>query len=200
VPMIEYGSKKVLFIHIPKTGGSSIEKWFGSVARLRLKSPAIPSFMKCTPQHLRYTDLEELFGDINFDCIFSIVRNPYARVESEYRWRLSMNRNLPTFSEWTVSALQALKHDPWFMDNHYRPQIEFLAAPVRVFRFEDGLDAVFDFVSAEMDIPCPAIIPHEKRSGGIPADLPWTLELVAAVHDAYEGDFRTLEYEQRDRT
>ena len=47
MPMIEFGSKKVLlFIHIPKTGGSSIEKWFGSVAKLRLKSPAIPSFMK----------------------------------------------------------------------------------------------------------------------------------------------------------
>ena len=86
-----------------------------------------------------------------------------------------------------MSALQALKHDPWFLDNHYRPQIEFLGAPVRVFRFEDGLDAVFDFVSAEMGIPCPAIIPHEKRSGGIAADLPWTPELIAAVHDAYEG-------------
>jgi len=69
--------KKIIFIHIPRTGGTSVEKYFNF-------KPSVDWKIK-TAQHLtlkEYGDHYEL--DDYFK--FSIVRNPWDRLISWYLW------------------------------------------------------------------------------------------------------------------
>ena len=195
MPFIEYHGKKVLFIHIPKTGGSSIERWLEGIAELRFKTPAIPASLKCTPQHLTFGELQELFGESYFDYTFSIVRHPYTRLESEYRWRLFTKQTELSFSAWSTAALETYRNHSRYRDNHLQLQVQFLGTPVRIFRFEDGLEQILRSVSAEAGIPSPHIVPHEKRPAGSYPDLAWTAELQSAVHEIYQQDFAELQYD-----
>jgi hypothetical protein len=62
MPLFTKNNLTSLFIHIPKTGGTSIEKWLGERGELTYYSPTAPAFMSVTPQHLTQTDLEGLIG------------------------------------------------------------------------------------------------------------------------------------------
>ena len=195
MPFIEYNKKKVLFVHIPKTGGSSTERWLESIAKLRCKTSEIPAFIKCTPQHLTLSELQELFGESYFDYTFSIVRHPYTRLESEYRWRFFTRQTALSFSAWSTAALETYRSNSWYYDNHFRPQVEFLGTPIRLYRFEDGLQQILQTVSAETGIPSPQIVPREKWAGGSNPQLIWTPELRLAVHEIYRQDFIDLHYD-----
>ncbi|MCF8405741.1 MAG: sulfotransferase family protein [Bacteroidales bacterium] len=79
-------NNKLLFIHIPRTGGTSIEKFLeskGDTANLFTATGAI--FINGhTPQHCTFRELEDL-GFISDDVrIFSILRNPINRAISDY--------------------------------------------------------------------------------------------------------------------
>jgi hypothetical protein len=66
---------KFIFIHIPKTGGTSIEKVFNRQMKRHCK-------------HLTMSDYEnELKSDIEKYFIFSVIRNPWDRILSYYFWR-----------------------------------------------------------------------------------------------------------------
>jgi hypothetical protein len=69
--------KKIIFIHIPRTGGSSVEKYFN----FKFSSDWKPK----TAQHLT---LEEYSNHYDLDKYFkfTIVRNPWDRLISWYLW------------------------------------------------------------------------------------------------------------------
>jgi len=71
---------KILFIHIPRTGGSSIEKFFNFV-------PSGDHYKKQTQhstleEYAEHCDVEKYFK-------FTIVRNPWDRLLSWYLWSFS---------------------------------------------------------------------------------------------------------------
>ncbi|WP_140849628.1 sulfotransferase family 2 domain-containing protein, partial [Paracoccus sp. FO-3] len=110
MPFIQHNGKRILFIHIPKAGGTSVESWMKGIAPLRLFSMGIPHASRCTPQHYRAQDIEALLGEGFFDYAFTIVRNPYHRIESEYRMRAQLAKDsfwkgLPAFSPWIEENL-----------------------------------------------------------------------------------------------
>ena len=94
--------------------------------------------MHASPQHLHWSQLCALFDPTAFDLAFAIVRDPLERAISEYRMR-SKARVRP-FDEWLHDALLKRASDPFHLDNHLRPQHEFVGPGVEVLRFEDGLD------------------------------------------------------------
>jgi hypothetical protein len=66
---------KFIFIHIPKTGGTSIENAF----KKRIKG---------NRKHLTMSDYEnELESDIEKYFIFSVIRNPWDRLVSYWKYR-----------------------------------------------------------------------------------------------------------------
>lgn len=199
MPFISHRNRNVLFIHIPKTGGSSIEHWMRSFGPLHLFSVGIPPFSKCTPQHYTFNDIRSLFEGSFFDYAFTVVRNPYARIESEYRMRWLLAREshwtaFPTFSQWIETQLDGVRRHKWQLDNHLRPQTEFLGSSLRVFRFEDGLNTILRQVSQEANLPYDGGVGHKLSTSGFDGMLGWDLQDRLQVNAFYGEDFRHLGY------
>lgn len=76
----------ILFIHIPKTGGTSIRTWFDENVNIE-RPNSIISF-----DHTPYYDVVKNYG--NFDWSFTVVRNTYERLVSLYlySWNKSKRR------------------------------------------------------------------------------------------------------------
>ncbi|MHA3977213.1 sulfotransferase family 2 domain-containing protein [Halovulum sp. GXIMD14794] len=102
------------FVHINKCGGRSVEHALG-----------LPKFHG-DAKRLRKLHGREKWADI---YSFSVVRNPYARIASLYRYRLSKERlgEPPVgFAEWVVRVFR--DRDPALRDGEamFRPAFDWL--------------------------------------------------------------------------
>src|SRR6476661_3118822 len=85
--------RAVLFVHVPKTGGSTIEKLFtesGWAMRwqaTRDSAPRLFAHLRVSPQHYHGALLQELVKPSSFDLTFLVVRDPVARFRSEFAMR-----------------------------------------------------------------------------------------------------------------
>jgi hypothetical protein len=92
VPLSKINGQLLHFVQIPKTGGSCIKSY------LRAKGPAARysrdpvEWSKTTPQHLDAARQRVLLPEGFYDHSFAILRNPFERLLSEYRYR-AMRRN-----------------------------------------------------------------------------------------------------------
>lgn len=197
MPFIQHNGKRVLLIHIPKTGGTSLENWMKTIAPLRLFSMGIPMASKCTPQHYRMQDVRALLGEGFFDHAVAVVRNPYDRIESEYRMRAHLGKDnffkgIAQFTPWLEDVLTRQKREPFCLDNHLRPQWEFLGSDVEVFRFEDGLQAPAARIAQKLGLAAPETLPRDLVAP--PLQLSWDQVDRIRVRDHYARDFETLGY------
>lgn len=167
---------RCVFIHIPKTGGISVEHVFLELVGLTwdtraplllrrnddpAKGPPYLAHLKATEYVSRGWLSEELF-DSYFK--FSFVRNPWDRLVSEYKYRRHPMRM--SFKTWLFERLP----EPGFTDAycHLVPQHEFIydgngrLLADFVGRYE-SLQAGFDKVCERLGIP-PTPLPHENRS------------------------------------
>ena len=99
MPYFRNNDINVLFIHIPKTGGTSIEFYFSFKFNIQLNNNSLYFFIKdqrllnenlninTSLQHLTYNQIIENYKlfNIQFDNIkiITIVRNPYERLVSD---------------------------------------------------------------------------------------------------------------------
>lgn len=205
MPFIEYQGRRSLFVHIPKTGGTSVEAWLREAAPLRFYRNGIPQGLKVSVQHLTYTDIRLMLGDDYFDYAFTIVRNPFRRLESEFRMRseLAMEGGLgrvPAFPIWVRTQIEMMQKVVFHHDCHFRPQIDFVSKHMEIFRFEEGIGTIIGKVAPKIGLPAPAEIPHEKRAlrfdparHGAPE---WDMPLVNLVRNAYAADLETFGYDR----
>lgn len=79
-------NQRFIFIHIPKTGGTSIEKTIWSNHRDD-SSYGWDNKHSIWKQHATMQQVQDLY-DINIDNFFkfAIVRNPWDRAVSDYKW------------------------------------------------------------------------------------------------------------------
>lgn len=201
MPYIEHGGKRILFVHIPKTGGTSIESWLSSVAPLKLFNPIPPRSLRVTPQHLRMTDIEAMFGADYFDFVFAIVRDPYKRIESEFKMRTERSADVIAskgrFQSWLDRVLNKAKTDPFFLDGHLVPQWDFLTEACTIYRFEDGIGEIIKDVAEKTGLPLPHEIPHHRGSKPQQVEINWTAHGTIATNQKYRADFENLGYEMR---
>ena len=163
----------VLFIHVPKTGGTSIEAIFrraGFEESYFSGTERHPAF-GVYPQHLTALQLADELGPVEFDFAFMIVRDPVARLGSEraYRARLRESRGkppIPAYDEWTRRMLARSADNPSHFDNHFRPQVEYLLPRTTVYRFEDGIDTVHNRLAKTLDVPQLAGQETPRTQGG----------------------------------
>jgi Sulfotransferase family len=167
---------RCVFIHIPKTGGISVEHVFLSLVGLTwdtrepllLRGNDDPAKGPPRLAHLKATEYVSC-GWLSAEQFaayfkFSFVRNPWDRLVSEYKYRGHPMRM--TFRTWLLERLPK----PGFTDAycHLVPQHEFLydgsgrLLADYVGRYE-SLQADFDVVCDRLGIPRTPL-PHENRS------------------------------------
>lgn len=197
----------ILFIHIPKTGGSTIERVFKSsgyqVMYLdgKMGKNSVNHLRRCTPQHMHAAMLEQNFRLKNFDLVFMLVRDPLSRFKSEYIWR---NRKKFTgvkpssVQRWGEKSLDSYTRDSFIYDNHLRPQSEFYTEGADVYRFEEGLDNVLSRLGSSRQLSLNTDIPRLKEAkahtGYSSSDVSVTPKLEKRIKDFYHKDYEMFGY------
>ena len=192
--MLISNQKRFIFVHIPKTGGSSIFRAL--------------SFCNNAPdtdenRHLELIEIYNRYGYLAGDddgqagglkkyFKFAFVRNPWDRVVSMYSYRLR-NREIPpdlTFSEFVVNR----REHPFGM---HRDQVKFIEDPAGqvavdfIGRFEN-LEKDWSTIQSRFGIS--SGLPHLKRTSHRPYQTYYSPELRKEIADLYRRDIETFGY------
>ena len=137
MPYFKNNKNNLLFIHIPKTGGSSLEKYFSVKFNIPLNKKSLMSTedirdyndkpeINSSLQHLTYNTIykyKDFFKiDENTIKILAVVRNPYHKVLSDLFYLKKINVN--STKEEVYSSIQIYLKENY--DNHTTPQYKFI--------------------------------------------------------------------------
>ena len=181
-------SKEFIFIHINKTGGSSIEQALNLPLDHR-------------------TALEKIaeVGRDSWDRLltFTVVRNPWDKVASHYHYRVETNQTglgdqHIDFNAW-VKRTYGVK-DQYYYDKPrmFMPQIDWIADEYgrilvdEIIRFEN-LKSEFDRVLQKLGIS--ATLPHVKKSDRGNYWEYYDSEAIDIVHKWFERDIELFGYQ-----
>ena len=206
MPFIQHAGKNILFMHVPKCGGTSVDHWLATISSVQLSTlhnQGFTSSTRCTPQHFTAADMRCLFTDGFFSYSFLFVRNPYTRLESEYRYllkekklhrRISNLWTIPSFGYWVKQELHETCKNPWHLDNHLRPQFEFVYPKSDCFKLEDGLLHGLAKVAAVIDVPPPQPFATLNHTTDMTVETTWTDEARTIVARHFARDFKEFGY------
>jgi hypothetical protein len=193
-----------IFVHVPKTAGQSIERvflaqhgldWDNRAALLlcanrdpargpaRLAHLYAREYVSCG--HVSETDFSRHFK-------FAVVRNPYARLVSQFRFRYQDKLDFRAF----VERLGAGEYDD--RTRHMASQANFVLgddgalAVDEILRFEE-LPAAFAPVSRRV-FGFEQPLPHVNRSRGLDPTDSFDNNLRRIVFRRYERDFDLFRY------
>ena len=121
MPVAVVNGRSVLFVHIPKTGGSSVERYLSRHGSVLLQGNGRDAGLRCSAQHLHAEALASIDAADGHDWSFTIVRHPVARLVSEYRYQMRKPgwlRSRLSFAGWLSLA--------WFFAPHCDIRIDGL--------------------------------------------------------------------------
>ena len=185
--------KKIIFIHIPKTGGTSMEN------ALRGKLGQLFTTHRKASEYASHNDLDKFFK-------FTIVRNPWDKMVSEYFYYREggskgfkkdkiLSRKMPD------SFLRFIKNDFWPLKperpKHHCTQLSFLGANKK----ENVMDYVCKFETLRKDaavvsgkIGFHLNLPHLRKSKHSHYSEYYDDEAREIVADAYREDIQYFGY------
>jgi len=138
MPYFNNGTINILFLHIPKTGGTSIDVFLSKKYNIPLNTKSLFTNdsvktkignveIATSLQHVTYRDIiehKEFFGiDFNDIKIITIVRNPYERIISDLFFLKLINKE--SSKDVTFSAIKSYISSKT-TDGHNRPQYQYL--------------------------------------------------------------------------
>ncbi|GAB3273782.1 sulfotransferase family protein [Arthrobacter pigmenti] len=207
MPIFRKDGQNILFVHIPKAGGSTVERVFGTSGyQVLYRDPktgpkSVNRLRRCSPQHMHAEMLEQNFRIKAFDLIFMVTREPLARFRSEYGMRNSDQLHNGTETDvdrWADKAFQKYLADSFVFDNHLRPQSEFHLEKSKVYRLEDGLDALVGDLNSRyrlgLDTDIPRVMDRQSASGSSSSDVKLSAGLQTRLQDFYHDDFTRFGY------
>jgi hypothetical protein len=201
------GHVKVLYIHVPKTGGGTIMDFFKSngfdVAFCDTSSiiSGFNALRTCSPQHYHRDLLKQTLRLESFTYVFMTVRHPIDRLKSEFLWRVRDKSADP--NSWAYGTLANYEKDEFLLDNHIRPQHEFLLPGADIFRLEDGYeDAWINRISESLGVEMAHRNVDHKNvamefSGRSVEDVHFNEAASSAIAHFYRNDFGRFGYTDR---
>lgn len=166
MPFFRLDNRIVLYAHVPKSGGTTVNR------RLRDAGAELAFFdgafwtsgqkrwHRSSPQHISNADRDLLFPEGFFDYAFAVVRDPVDRFLSAFnhnRGRIGHHVSFDRFlSRMERRVEDEVDYYGYRFDNHFLPSFRIVPRQARVFRLEDGLDALFAGLEEDLGIAPPA--------------------------------------------
>jgi hypothetical protein len=202
-------ARETIFVHVPKTGGQSVEAVFlndlgltwRERAALLLRHNDDPARGPEKLAHLYAREYVAL-GHIEADMFaryfkFAVVRHPFDRVLSEYRYRAAAQAKRGRTLDLDSFLADVPRDDYSDLTRHLVPQVRYLDGPDgrclvdRVLRFEtlaQDIAPVFERVFGQS-----RILPHRNRSTRRTA-VALNGAQKAMLADRYQADFEAFGY------
>lgn len=222
--MIISQTHRCIFVHVPKTAGTTITSLFeptlhwndlvlGGTEFGEAIQPAYRERFGLS-KHMRARDIRRVVGQTTWDGFFSFafVRHPYDRLVSLYAWlHGAVERAAPGAAVWTWPHTQAFLRtrrfsafirDPEFLDSLAgRPQAEWVCDDAGrtivdfVGRYED-LTAGIHVVAERTGLPVASVpVLNPSRRERRADDLPESESDYAFLHATYRRDFELFSYD-----
>lgn len=207
MPVFLHNGKLHAFVHVPKCGGTTIERAlrarFGDLGLLHDTYYATPfprRWSKTSPQHISWADMGAMIPEAMLDQVFAVVRHPLARFASTYNFN-ARSGHVPAGmgpEEWFDMGTGAPDRLPFISDNHLRPQIELMPDRTTVFRLEEGLKPVIRWidqtfgVTADAEIEDGNVAPAAESRAFRTVDMPNTLK--RRIEEHYADDYARFGY------
>lgn len=217
-----------IFIHIPKTAGTSISAVLEPLAgyrrpslwiKLRRRLPgSLPPLSPYFSQHARAADVRRRIGADPFERLFSFafVRNPYAHALSHYRHlgrfrhdRIARRVRQMDFADFLRWRLDGARRPHW----HHVERVVFMGDQAgfvtdasgrvlvdRICHFE-RLAGDVAWLSAHLCLP-DLRLPHLQDGGDTGATVDtavFTPEVIALINSLYARDFEIFGYLKAER-
>lgn len=211
---------KIIFIHIPKCAGTSISNLFDDMACLKnfyhgghsddtiklipQKKFTDIEYRECymkSPQHFTLVELKKILEPEVFYAYkkISMVRNPYDRFFSEYKYTFSWHKL--SFCDYVqyVKSLSKLERIYEF-DGHLETQYSFLKNEDEnlndvdiLYRYENLNDVIYDL----KNLSGGKTLPHKNKSKEMSHYLDhYNRKSEETVYSLYMDDFKTFNYER----
>ena len=194
----------ILFLHIPKCGGSSVVELFknkGFSTQLEMRGLPPQSCLRASPQHLTCEELKTIIRPENLSDIFTVARNPYSRMLSEYNWnfRNTSKHDKPDINEWIINSIEETTKNPNHADNHFRPMIDFIdpTLPCEIFKLEESISLVAELFLYQNGEINTIKIPRQKNSKTFQdsvKDFRLNEQAEAIINSFYRHDFYAFDY------
>lgn len=212
-----FHNSEIIFIHIPKTAGSSVEHQLMIKYETPLNEDSFVGFlgenqMNHSLQHCTYKEIENIFEkrshDIKNYSIFTVVRNPYDRMKSEYFYRLNIFDDKykicgkidylkyddikKDFEFFVKNALDDNKANKNNYDNHIITQNEFIEGcdNVHIMKFENLNEDFKQYFGEELTHKV-NVAKEKNHFSELYSDV--TKEL---VYEFYKTDFEMFGYDK----
>ena len=195
----------LLFIHIPKTGGQSITQYFLSFSGIpwkdRKRFYIFPQGNRelGPPQTAHFTIDEYYKNDFLSDDVidraikFSVVRNPWDRIWSEYNFSWAHLCSWDDFFFHFPNYIYDDYQSGQDLLRHIKPQVEFLNDDVQILKFEN-LASDFSALCLNHDLPN-VQLPMMNNSGVCDYFDMYNSEKIKIVGDFYAEDIDAFNYQ-----
>lgn len=199
---------KFIFVHIPKTAGTSLERSLrslrGNNPRWLTKQHKHESLSELDQNvHTRRSRMDRMWGrsPINY-FTFGFVRNPWDRMSSLYRWIVerSAKRDIVTITSFKDFLVQARDGVDWIHHFHsMKPQVDF-------FTFDEGIMKIdylghYEYLNEDLKeieklIGCIIDIPHRNRSSNAMKDYrkEYDDDMIQIVESLFKDDISHFGY------
>ena len=229
MPIYERNNRTIHHIHIPKCGGQSIQKLLvdSGWKRKDLSVPVhlqheIRKSFKSSEEFQTCHEHRNIWNSWNLDLEFqfAIVRNPYDRLMSRMRQSKYHNEELFdsvgeifNFLNWILSAARPgvvqIAYPPGrpsvvvggegMMDNHFRPQVDFIGPDTHVYKMEEDIESLFGTLISNGIVSKDSCLEKiNSKKGAVDVEIPWNDPSLRQIHttfcNLYHQDFNLFDY------